>query len=399
MKIELHVIQNFGPANLNRDDTGSPKACVFAGHRRARISSQCLKRAVRQMYVHESDVATDSLGLRTKRLAGNIADVLSERGVDSSLAKGLAMAGIEGCGFGSKSAKGDERYMTQYLLYVPRRIVTELADIIIEHREVLEPYVSSDDVANNEEDKKKSSKDKKKAKKKALPKALSQALLSCIEDARKTPDIALFGRMIADSPKWNVEASCQVAHAISTNRLSQEFDFYTAVDDLLPAGESGSDMMGTIGFNASCFYRYAVLDVDGLKSNLGDDAPDGLLEGAIRGFVRGFVRAIPTGKQNSMAAHSPPSFVLAIVRNEGQPISLVNAFAKPAKPGRDDAGHELDLIDNSIDSLMKYFARLKDEYGDAELLAWADRDFDGESVRQQASLTSLYSAVTEHAVR
>ena len=45
--IELHVIQNFPPSNLNRDDTGSPKDCEFGGYRRARVSSQSLKRAAR----------------------------------------------------------------------------------------------------------------------------------------------------------------------------------------------------------------------------------------------------------------------------------------------------------------------------------------------------------------
>jgi CRISPR system Cascade subunit CasC len=48
MFIELHILQNFAPSNLNRSDTGAPKDCEFGGHRRARISSQCLKRAIRR---------------------------------------------------------------------------------------------------------------------------------------------------------------------------------------------------------------------------------------------------------------------------------------------------------------------------------------------------------------
>ena len=47
MFVELHLLQNFAPSNLNRDDTGAPKDCEFGGYRRARISSQCLKRAIR----------------------------------------------------------------------------------------------------------------------------------------------------------------------------------------------------------------------------------------------------------------------------------------------------------------------------------------------------------------
>ena len=53
--IEIHVLQNFAPSNLNRDDTGAPKDALFGGTRRARISSQCLKRAVRQNFVRIGD--------------------------------------------------------------------------------------------------------------------------------------------------------------------------------------------------------------------------------------------------------------------------------------------------------------------------------------------------------
>ena len=47
MLIEIHMIQNHSPSNLNRDDLGAPKTCIFGGVTRARISSQCLKRSIR----------------------------------------------------------------------------------------------------------------------------------------------------------------------------------------------------------------------------------------------------------------------------------------------------------------------------------------------------------------
>lgn len=71
MFIELHMIQNFVPSNLNRDDTGSPKDCEFGGHRRARISSQCLKRSIRThpIFAETTKVATSK---RTHYLSGEI---------------------------------------------------------------------------------------------------------------------------------------------------------------------------------------------------------------------------------------------------------------------------------------------------------------------------------------
>ena len=76
----------------------------------------------------------------------------------------------------------------------------------------------------------------------------------------KAADLALFGRMLADLPGKNVDAACQVAHAISTHKVGVEFDFYTAVDDLQPEAETGAGMMGTVEFNSACFYRYANID-------------------------------------------------------------------------------------------------------------------------------------------
>jgi CRISPR system Cascade subunit CasC len=192
--------------------------------------------------------------------------------------------------------------------------------------------------------------------------------------------------MIADKPDWNVDAACQVAQAISTNRVQMDFDFFTAVDDLKPRDTAGSDMMGTVQFNSSCFYRYAVLDVDSLRRNLeGDDA---LLRRAVRAFVQGFVSAIPTGKQNSMAAHNFPSYALAVIRSGGQPLSLANAFLKPARPHGDD-----DLVDDSIQKLESYATRLRDVLGDAHRLTWADRDLPGEDPRRIPTISEFYENI------
>lgn len=45
-------------------------------------------------------------------------------------------------------------------------------------------------------------------------------------------DIALFGRMAASDPTLNYDAAAQVAHAISTHTIQNEYDYFTAVDDL-----------------------------------------------------------------------------------------------------------------------------------------------------------------------
>ena len=393
MKIELHLLQNFAPSNLNRDDTGAPKDCEFGGYRRARISSQSQKRAVRQAFEIEQLVDPEHRGARTKRLIHAVAEILStERGDPPDEALALAGAAIEGVGLGrNKKGSGSDLWKTEYLLFVPRRIVREIADLLHEQRAALTQIATAEESPAKEGSKEKK-KDTKKAAERAYPKEVKAALESLLETARNTVDVALFGRMIADKPDWNVDAACQVAQAISTNRVQMDFDFFTAVDDLKPRDTAGSDMMGTVQFNSSCFYRYAVLDVDSLRGNLDGDAA--LLRRAVRAFVQGFVSAIPTGKQNSMAAHNFPSYALAVIRSAGQPLSLANAFLKPARP----RGEDIDLVDDSIQKLESYAARLQDVLGDAVHLTWADRDLASDGPRRVATIGEFYESAASGAV-
>lgn len=330
MRVELHMLQNFAPSNLNRDDTGAPKDCDFGGYRRARISSQAIKRAMRSAFDQGELVPPDHRGKRTKRLTKALTDRLIDAGKDADAALTVANAAIGAIGlkFQDKGETADG-FKTQYLVYLGQDEIDRFAATCLEHWDAL----ASD---------------------KALPNATKRALLGQL-DGGKAADVALFGRMLADLPEKNIDAASQVAHAISTNKISAEFDFYTAIDDLKPEDTEGADMMGTVEFNSSCFYRYANVDIDQLAENLKDDD---LIEPTLEAFLRASVAAIPTGKQNSFAAQNPPSFVLAVVRDAGM-WSLANAFVEPVRPSRDG-----DLISRSVSKLDEYWGQLASVYGD-----------------------------------
>ncbi len=341
MKIELHLLQNFAPSNLNRDDTGAPKDCEFGGVRRARISSQCFKRAIREAFETEKlfGAATeDRLAARTKRLVDHATAKLVELGHDAGEAAHLVEFALQGA-----KLKVKEERKTQYLLFLPRRAITDLATLIHTHWEELKaaapaPAGADAEASDEKPGKKKTKAQEKNEAKSAVPKPVTVGLEKIFKDTQKTPDLALFGRMIADAADWNVDAACQVAQAISTHRATMEFDFYTAVDDLKPNDTAGSDMMGTVAYQSACFYRYSCLDVDALTRNLGGaDAAEAkaLTKETIDAFLRATALAIPTGKQNSMAAQNRPSYLLAVVREKGTPLSLANAFVKPVKASGD----------------------------------------------------------------
>lgn len=363
MKLELHILQNFAPSNLNRDDTGSPKDCELGGFRRSRISSQCFKRAIRNAFEAHDLVPSGERAARTKRLVDEVAARVTA--IDSSIPEDKARLGaIKALEAGGLKADA-ETSKTQYLLFMPRRGLDEFAKLVTQHIAVLaaESPASADSAAKNDEEKKasrpRSARAAKAEAKQAANPEVKKAVEKILEDATRTPELALFGRMIADRPDWNMDAACQVAHAFSTNRVTVEFDFYTAIDDLRKNDTAGSDMMGTVAFNSACFYRYLIVDIRELVRNLGGD--DQAIEQAkrtVQAFVRAAVLAIPTGKQNSMAAQNPPSLVLCDVRHKAEPRSLANAFVEPVRPSRDG-----DLVHLSAIRLAKYAASLDRVYG------------------------------------
>lgn len=86
-------------------------------------------------------------------------------------------------------------------------------------------------------------------------------------------DIAMFGRMLAESPDYNRDAAVQVAHAFTTHRAQAQDDWFSAVDDLKTRdAESGAGHIGEHGFGSGVYYLYACVNVDLLVENLNGDA-------------------------------------------------------------------------------------------------------------------------------
>lgn len=352
MILELHLIQNFAPSNLNRSDTGSPKDCTFGGFRRARISSQCFKRAMREHF-RKNFPAQNNIAERSTRLVEAIAKHLTANGRDETESKAVVETALSGVGLKMSSKDAAK---TEYLLFLGREEIKDVANVCLENYDALlavTPKIEEGMTA----------KEAKKAAKGSVPPEISKALQKVL-DGGKASDLALFGRMLADLPDKNRDASSQVAHAISTHKVGMEFDFFTAVDDLRPEDTAGSDHLGTVEFNSACFYRYTNVNVEKLRENLQGD--EDLTKATVEAFIRAAIEAIPTGKQNSFATHEKPNFVLAVVR-EGGFSSLANSFETPAKEkewnGKSKQMSE-GLVKNSIEKLVDHWEKVTEVYGD-----------------------------------
>ena len=163
----------------------------------------------------------------------------------------------------------------------------------------------------------------------------------------------MFGRMTTSAAFSDVQAAVQVAHALSTHRLEQEFDYYTAVDDI--SGETGAGFIGDTAFNSATYYKYFSVHWEGLVQNLGDTAIAGR---GVAALIRAAALAQPSGKQNSFAAHNLPDLVLVEVRERNVPISYANAFLKPVRATREQS-----LMDRSVAELGNYLERVAAAYG------------------------------------
>lgn len=303
-RIEFHILQSFPVTCLNRDDVGAPKTAIVGGVQRARVSSQAWKRSVR-LAMHDFGA---KLGVRTKSVTKLIADSCAEVGASDEQA-------IQ-CGEKLASFIVDDT-----LLFFTSNEAKAFA-----------AYAKENDF---EADKLKDKETYKVAKKSLNP-------------ALEGVDIALFGRMVAKAADLNMEAATSFAHAISTHKVSNEVEFFTALDDLATA--PGSAHMGSLEFNSATYYRYVGLDLGQLFQSM-----DGqLLPETVEQFTKALFVAIPAARQTTQSGASPWAFAKILVR-KGQPLQIPFETAVKSKDGG--------FLQSSIDELKAWLSKQEKMHG------------------------------------
>jgi CRISPR system Cascade subunit CasC len=390
--VEVHMLQNHAPSNLNRDDSGSPKEAVFGGYKRARISSQCLKRSIRRSEVFQTQLE-GLLGTRTRGLPGLVKARMIEAGLSPEMAE---IGARKASGFGTEDGKEQTPNKTGHYRTAQTMFLSQ-ADI----ETVCEVIMAAAEEAGNE---------------KAFSKIAAKDLQKRSEDKglrSMCVDIALFGRMVTSEAFVDVEASSQFAHALSTHKVDHEFDYYTAVDDLERAADDqaggGADMIGDVEFNSACYYKYFNVHIDGLVDNLtgrsfkrpisSEDEMTAreIAAKAVRALIKTACRVTPSGKQNSFAAFQPPSTVWVQIRDDNLPISYANAFSIPVNP-RGPKGLEAQsalMLKDECESLTEMYGLQSRR----NLLLSKDKDFGILGVSPSPNLQVLLDEVEKEIVR
>ncbi|WP_019536646.1 type I-E CRISPR-associated protein Cas7/Cse4/CasC [Paenibacillus ginsengihumi] len=350
--LDVHALQTVPVSCINRDDTGSPKTATYGGVTRSRVSSQSWKRAIRVMF--KDLLPEEKLGVRTKKIVDMIAEEIQRRGAADD-PQAAAQKILEAAGLKIKSVEKG----TDALFFLSRSQAGALAQLAAQEPELLKGSLSRED-------------------KKKIARALSD---------HPAIDVALFGRMVADDPSLNTDASAQVAHSLSTHKVSNEYDYFTAVDDLTMEDSTGASHIGTMEFNSSTMYRYATVAVHQLAEQLAEDT----VQAAVQ-FVRAFVCSMPTGRQNSCANRTLPDAVLVTLRND-QPINLVGAYEKPV-PASDEG-----YVAPSARRLVRHARNVYGQFAGEPVLSLVTGEFLselGDTMPLSELLDTLARALPEH---
>lgn len=341
--IELHILQSFPVTCLNRDDVGAPKSAVFGGCQRARVSSQCWKRAIRTLA--RGYEPASFAGERTRFVIKALQERFEDRGQPAGSARVLAMGAADALGKLDDPEKGN----VKTLLYFSPMELDAVVDALLaqDFSDLLEVLTRPD-----AEDKK-AQKEKETAQK-SLDKLAEKAAKELGGAVKDAADIAIFGRMVADDHSLMKEGAGLFSHALTTHAAANEIDFFSAVDDL-NVTDRGSGHMGTLEFSSGCYYRYVGLNLDLLKeeghlAHFSDDER----EKVVRAFLKAAILAVPEARKNSMFGHNPPHYVLGL-RRKGQPISLINAFEAPVRSSNG-------FLEESRTRLKGHWDHLKDAY-------------------------------------
>lgn len=287
--VEYHIIQSFPVTCLNRDDVNSPKTAIIGGSTRARVSSQCWKRSVR-MEMQELGV---TLGIRSRRIQSLIMAECIDLGAEEKIAETL-------------SEKIANILAKDTLLFFSKNEAKQFAKYLFDNNFQIE----------NKTDK-------------VLLSDLVKVTKNCKIDAKNALDIALFGRMVASSADMNIEGAASFSHAISTHKIANDVDFFTALEDFNQENETGAGHMGTSEFNSATYYRYISLNLGVLSENLGGTED---IAKSVETFTKALYLAIPTAKQNAMSGASCWDYGRILVR-KGQRLQASFDEAVKAKNG------------------------------------------------------------------
>lgn len=341
--VSLSMLKNYSPSLVNRDDSGDAKQVVVGGVNRSRISSQCLKRAVRE--------EIGNRGITTAHLEDLVEQILSDecaKGTISesdieTIGKAVCCEDVLNCDWSKRASKSkdkkDDDGKGRTVNQVNMREIASVVDVAIKNKD---------------------------AKQKELVKSIRNAL----NDVRISTDKAMFGTMATSGVIETVDGAVQVAQTFSIDEYIPEDDFIVAkfsaenADDFDPffgsykkfendnMRKTGSETLASSCLHSNTMLTCTSVNVTELKRNLSSsiqhtkiDADDVNSDVAksVCDYIETVITTEPSAKQNAMSAHSVPSVVYIEVIEDGAVKYPQGSFEKIVRRTESDSVSEIGI--------------------------------------------------------
>ena len=320
MFINVHQFRRFPFNCINRGEFNEIKTTKFGGTIRARISSQCIKKAIRDyLKTLNYDIAVRTrlphCWSETPNIQKAVAICLANTNKKPKDKNGAAEEIIRLLDSSQLNLDGD-------------KIKTQDED-----KEVLEVY----------------SPNEYEAIKQMIVDAIgSDSLPALVKDGdickkiknlklSMTIDMALFGRFSAQLKLPKIEGAVQMAHSFTTSEFEQNdhYDYLTAEDMINKggAGHIGSQRESASGL----YFMSASINVDLLRDNLKDSPTN-----VIKDFIKAFTIVTPAGKATSEASNEPAVYILISISDI--PLTSATPFAR-----------DIDMEQEAIEVIENYY--------------------------------------------
>ncbi len=334
MFVQIHTLRDYSTALQNRGQDGLAKRSIYGGVTRQRISSQCIKAAVRDSEAlvrtaEKGGLVSDTLGDLARELGlgmsvrsaligeRRILPLLMERGLDEAEGRAWTKA-VMTLWRGADAAEASGNVP----LVIGEKECSAIADAVLAFRDAgLDPGKPKE-VRDLFE--------KASARRKAADKVRAAIAALRAMKSHAGIDGALFGRFATGVAVSNVDSCVHVAHALTVHALASVSDFFSVRDQLKDEEEDrGGSHINTSELASGLFYGYVVIDLNQLRQNFTE--LDERQAAALAAWtVRAFATVEPAAKLGSTAPYAGLRECIVEIGRR-QPRSLIGAFENPVR--------------------------------------------------------------------
>lgn len=327
--VAIHVLKQYNPGTFNRGENGEAKQIIIGGVNRVRFSSQCQKRAIRELMAPD-EIRTAHI----ERLISKILDVRVNDGTITEDEKDLigsliCSKEVIGTKCWDKLKKKDDQESVKDL---QGNVVVNTNGAEI--NALVNTFI--DELKTNGKD--------------YIKKNFKKVATDAVSDVYISISKSLFGTMATDGVLGTVDGALQMGQAFSVDEYMPESDFFTVkftgrsgvdtsdpffgayndFNEIESNKQNGETINNGLALYSNLIYEYANINIKELERNLNtfisprkytpNDSATETITKVVPSFVKAMIEMVPEATQNRSSSHVEPTAVLIEVINDGANI-------------------------------------------------------------------------------